>query len=612
MSDQNITLKTVNDLRLDGDGNPRRYYIAAYQRGYRWSRLQVRQLLEDIREFTLRRNPQPEQFYCLQPIVVKIAEDGGFEVVDGQQRLTTLLLILRYFNELLVEKRRMPLFVLDYETRPSFSDFLIEPDQEAANKNIDFYHLFEALQEIETWFDEHSNEVERIKDAFLNYTKVIWFKLAESDNPVEAFTRLNVGKIPLTNDELIRALFLRRDQDGASGPSELQLRIANEWDQIEKSLQNDSFWYFLSNKAGATENRIGFLFDLLAGLDGLRHDPSSDGYEVFYHFSKRFDSSDANTGSEWWRLKQVFMMLEDWYQDKTRRLFHIVGFLVHNGTSISELATLSRDRTKDSFDQCLREVVYRSVIGQPPDEMTREKIEQPIIDKLESLTYTNRAQVRSLLLLFNIATLLENPESNIRFQFDSFKKGEWDIEHVRSVSPDDVNTPAKRKEWLTEVRAYLSSLLVSDDSSKDEGESSNGEAQERIQGYIGEIDRYLAYENPKSRVDEFNELYETLVVYFGEKTEPEPDHSMANLVLLDANTNRTYKNAVFAVKRNRILTIDRAGIYVPLCTRNVFLKVYSEQVKNALFWNDQDRRSYFNTMTKTLTNFFLGITETVQ
>ena len=110
MTEQAITLKTVNELKLDDEGKPQRYFIAAYQRGYRWTPLQVTQLLEDIREFTKRRNPQPEDFYCLQPLVMRVSEEGGYEVVDGQQRLTTLMLISRHFNERLTEKYR-PIFV---------------------------------------------------------------------------------------------------------------------------------------------------------------------------------------------------------------------------------------------------------------------------------------------------------------------------------------------------------------------------------------------------------------------------------------------------------------------------------------------------------------------
>lgn len=48
------------------------------------------QLLEDIRDFTQRKKPQPEEFYCLQPLVLRPNDDGAFEVVDGQQRLHTI------------------------------------------------------------------------------------------------------------------------------------------------------------------------------------------------------------------------------------------------------------------------------------------------------------------------------------------------------------------------------------------------------------------------------------------------------------------------------------------------------------------------------------------
>jgi len=50
-------------LRVDEAGQPIRYLIPAYQRGYRWTQTQAAQLLDDIREFGRRKNPQP--FNCL-------------------------------------------------------------------------------------------------------------------------------------------------------------------------------------------------------------------------------------------------------------------------------------------------------------------------------------------------------------------------------------------------------------------------------------------------------------------------------------------------------------------------------------------------------------------
>lgn len=129
--------RSVYDLISDTDGHPRAFRIPAYQRGYRWKPAQVTQLLEDVREFAKRADPQPDEFYCLQPLVLKTTS-GGYEVVDGQQRLTTLLLILRHFNERMAPKYRSKHFSLSYETRPEMPRFLDEPSAEEAARNVDF------------------------------------------------------------------------------------------------------------------------------------------------------------------------------------------------------------------------------------------------------------------------------------------------------------------------------------------------------------------------------------------------------------------------------------------------------------------------------------------
>ena len=104
--------KSVHDLITHANGQPNQFWIPAYQRGYRWKPMQVTQLLEDVREFAKRENAQPHEYYCLQPLVLKDTRQGQYEVVDGQQRLTTLLLILRHFNERMAVKYRSNVFSL--------------------------------------------------------------------------------------------------------------------------------------------------------------------------------------------------------------------------------------------------------------------------------------------------------------------------------------------------------------------------------------------------------------------------------------------------------------------------------------------------------------------
>jgi len=593
MNDQQISLRTVDELREEVSGENLQFFIPAYQRGFRWSSLQVTQLLEDIREFNKRRNPQPDEFYCLQPLVIKARTGGDYEVVDGQQRLTTLLLILRHFNERLAEKYRQKLFALEYETRPSLYGFLDTPSKEVAKENVDFFHLYHAIKVIEDWFQERTSEVEAIKDTLLNKTKVIWFQLSNSDNPVEAFTRLNVGKIPLTNDELIRALFLRRSGPEEKEATSQQLRIAYEWDQLEKALQSDAFWYFLSNQPGKVQNRIGFLFELVVKADGLAPGTKNDAYGIFYTFNQRLKAPGAKIEDEWLKIKKVFMRLEEWFEDRV--LYHMVGFLVSEGMDINDIRELSMDCTKSSFEQLLRGEIFRRAVGdEMPNPLDEQVVREQVENLLDDLSYlSNPHKIRSILLLFNLSTLLQNTRSNVRFQFDSFKNERWDIEHIRSVTDDRPERHHARRDWLSNCLEYLESKGTEEELST-------------------AIDGFLKLSQTDATNEVFDSLYEKILAHFHEETEAKAEHGISNLTLLDERTNRSYKNSVFAVKRHRILKLDKAGIFVPLCTRNVFLKCYTPHVDNLMFWSEDDREGYEEAITKALVNFFCGKMEGIQ
>lgn len=582
MPDQSISLRKVFDLRVDEANVPIRYRIPAYQRGFRWNARQVEQLLDDIREFVNRENPDPKQFYCLQPLVLRPADDGAFEVVDGQQRLTTLLLILRHFNERSSEKYRQTLYTLEYETRASLLEFLDNPTEERAASKIDFFHIAEATKIIEDWFGQRESEVERVKDAFQNQTKLIWYELSPTENPVDAFTRMNVGKIPLTNDELIRALFLRRA--GATGNESLPLKIAYEWDQLEKGLQREELWCFLSNDTAHQGNRIGYLFDLVAREGGMTE--NGHHYGTFYYFTKRLNARDADPEHEWLAVKRTSMLLEEWFED--RRLYHLVGFLVWFGLDINELRGMARDTLKRRFREKLRERIFQVVSGGVLKDLSPEQLRERLYDLLAELEYGRHSnRVRSILLLFNLATMLLNPASNMRFQFENFKTGMWDIEHVRSIKSEPPVTWKEQKTWVERCLGYIKTV--------------DGELD-----WLPEVHEWLALDTAKEADDEFETLYERLLDYFKEAKDTEPDHTLANLALLDSKTNRSYKNAPFAVKRQRILSLDRDGVFVPLCTRNVFLKCYNESVDNVMFWSQEDRDAYQKVIEEVLSEFFNG------
>ena len=595
MKDASICLKPINDLLTDEQEQPTQFWIPAYQRGYRWTPLQVTQLLDDVWEFIQGSEEGSRQaFYCLQPLVLKAREEGVFEVVDGQQRLTTIYILLTYMKDI-VALLGKPRFQIRFETRGEANEpFLENIDLKRSEENVDFYYICQAYNAIDDWFlARDSSHKLKLLQHLLNddeagrNVKVIWFKLADSDNPVDAFTRLNVGKIPLTNDELVRALFLKSSGNDEADSLATQLKIAYEWDQLEKALQSDAFWYFLNNTAGKQQNRIGFLFDLVTKNNGSPDSAGYGEYRIFYEYNKKLKEEGSSPEEEWLKIKQTYMTLEEWFED--RRLYHIIGFLIHQGIGVDALQALSNQATKSYFEQKLREKIYSQVIANKAlDELSRDELKEQVSDTLDNLEYgVHSDEIRAILLLFNLATLLEDPRSNIRFQFDSFKNGDWDIEHVRSIASSRPIRHNERVNWLELCLGYL------------EAQNSDAELCAGMKAFI-----------QLSQVDaaeiDFDTLYERVLVCFKENDDEDVDDGISNLALLDSSTNRSYKNAVFAVKRQRLLELDQSGIFVPLCTRNVFLKCYSPQVDNVMFWGDEDRKAYRSVMLDTLVNFFAG------
>jgi len=306
-----------------------------------------------------------------------------------------------------LEKKR---FQITFQTRGEANQpFLESIDLSRADENVDFYHICEAYKAIEEWFaNSDSSRKLKLLQHLLNddesgrNVQVIWFELSDQDNPVDAFTRLNVGKIPLTNDELIRALFLRRDPKDDEDSASNQLRIAYEWDQLEKTLQSDPFWYFLNNDEGPSQNRIGFLFELVAKSDGMPPELAHDAYGIFYAYNRKLKDQGCSAEDEWLRIKQTFMLLEEWYED--RRLYHIIGFLIQEGVSIAELRKLAEAATKDAFEAALRQEIFKCTIDGDfcIEEQDKAALREQITEAVSQIDYqgSSKRTIRSMLLLF--------------------------------------------------------------------------------------------------------------------------------------------------------------------------------------------------------------------
>ena len=549
-----LELKTINELQQFS------FYIPSYQRGYRWSTNEVKDLLNDISEFTPRivdDESNEKTWYCLQPIVVKKRENGQFEVIDGQQRLTTIYLILYYINQGYVEDRRMKLFDLHYETRENSTSFLQDLTKETNDEsNIDFYHISNAYKTICDWFSNPSFNINDFESKFKFHSKVIWYESAEYE-PIAIFTRINIGKIPLTNAELIKALFLNSSNFDKKKNDKIrlkQLEISSEWDYIEQSLQNNRFWYFL-NGNNVTTNRIEFIFELINDEKDY-----NDDYSIFTFFNKKFVKKNQETIEDnWLEVKKYFQRFQEWFEE--RDLYHKIGYLIAiESITIVDLYNRSINLSKTEFRTLL-------------DDAIKSDLKNVT---LESLQYGDK-RVKKVLLLYNILTMLNNENDNAYFPFDIYKNEKWDIEHITSIT-DDI--PKQKSSWLNDAKVFI-------DTSKEDGK----ELKTRADTCDCENDT------------EFEALFTDIVNHFNFHLKDGDINDISNLALLDSETNRGYKNAVFPLKRKTIIDREKKGTFIPICTKNVFLKYFSSYPPKISFWTQEDRDNYYKDLAKVLEDY---------
>jgi uncharacterized protein with ParB-like and HNH nuclease domain len=133
-----VDLKSIAELK------GYKFLVPQYQRGYRWTKTQVRALLEDLLHF--QDTASKDTFYCLQPVLVKSLGDQ-WELIDGQQRLTTIHILLGYIQDT-YRKNVVPQFTLEYATRDKSQEYL---------ENIDFHFMHQARASMAEWFDEQDS-----------------------------------------------------------------------------------------------------------------------------------------------------------------------------------------------------------------------------------------------------------------------------------------------------------------------------------------------------------------------------------------------------------------------------------------------------------------------
>ena len=576
------------------------FYIKDYQRGYRWEEQQVKSLLDDLLEFNHDNHTLK---YCMQPLVVKKAErnavahtrtlselitpdavkseetessncDSAWELIDGQQRLTTTLLVLNCCYEAL-KKPPAPPYQIYYQ--------LI--------RNIDEYYINHAKKVIDDWFDSFGSKSDDIRSEIRGKInsdiQFIWYEVESNANSVEIFTKLNIGKIPLTNAELFKAQLLnperidKKDREKEVKENVTLASIAFEWDKIEQSLRDNDFWSFISNEMLDAETRIDYLLRLYAiqikyegEIDSAIQE--ADGLFPFlainsYIRKHKMDSNSIACNETIWKeIVSIHDRLKSWYTNN--KLYHYIGFLIATGKSgIKVITELVKDTDKKKKSE-VKEIVFDKI---------RKQMKNVTLD---NLSYSKDSQrIRSVLLFFNLFTMVQS-KTDSRFSFKQYKdpKIHWDIEHIHARATDEeiraIKDPDKRKDFLESLKKQFEEI----------------NDQEAVQ----KINQFILTEVSTNNIneDEFLDFCCKITDKYGNYDE----NGIGNLTLLDAETNRSYHNALYPIKRIRIIERDKGEVFIPVCTKNVFLKMYSSNFSNMMEWTKDDAEDYLSAMKKAL------------
>ncbi len=539
------------------------FSIPHYQRGYRWTKEEVTALLNDLRDFA----NSEESVYCLQPLVLQELPDGKIRVVDGQQRLTTLAIILQSVG---VETK----WDIEYtaEGGRRLKDLLKDP-----GSSINDHFRKDAKGTVEKWLEDDSKRCEFLRQALQGEggKRVVFLRhdlpkiedpKADKNEGHAAFQRLNAGKTPLTSSELIRALFMEAGNGLTDGE---KTDIAKEWDLIESAMSYEQFWAIWANdRFRNVPTRMDFLFSIVMDVksDDARHNPLLvySKFEESVLNGKRISDELRRCWKEvlrcWWWMQSCHGDAE---------AAHLLGWL----TLFTARETRVMFREQWNGDAKCRMKAFKSSL--------RRIVAESIGDKgFDSFCYDtcDAVTLRKLLVLIN---MLEAERRGIRFRFDLYKKDSWDVEHIASQTDNPLTDAKDKEEWLR---------LATQEMSEDEVRQLNDCAT-------------------------FEKKWQAIWMMFSRCGDTVADKdSMGNLALLDSDTNRSYKNAIFPAKRRRILLelpdeVQAGRKYVPPATEAAFAKTYSPSAAQMRYWGESDAKLYRQSMKDLFDGFMNGTEE---
>lgn len=637
------------------------FEIPYEQRGYRWRVLNLLELLGDLIEFS---KDLTGTVYCLQPLAVskKDSAHGIYRVWDGQQRLTTIFLLMKslglsspynfIFERDRNDKRKKFMEVPKFRGNDEESidlfyigrakqlfDDCIDNNRESQlidRKNKTEAGLFERV--CDDLKDKNTKEnIQKLLQGTLPNKKLIflWY-VVDEQYATEIFMDINSGKISLTNTELIKALLL--SENSVIRKPEL---TAMQFSEIEQGLMNDNFWFMIQpqefKRIGNTIElvkgkqlqdketsdlrnkllRFDLLFNLVAGIDFKQY--QQDPLAAFRYF---YDNK-AILNKLWSTVRDNYRILQSIYSDM--EAYHYVGFLTYQTPGVSgysRIRTLLKSYRNNKRSEFITDLKKQIKVYDNPDKLDFNK---------------NKWQIRCCLLLHNILTLINNFQQNKKnpqlrlekpfetFPFELLYRQEWNIEHIAPATDNPLKEEQDQLQWIASTKSDFPDLFVNPSENEKHHSKFSNETRRNTyrlyQYYFKLLEEKSVSKNKdeikKKSADTFEKLYSCIIEASDSLSGEDAivdKYCIGNYVLLDEVTNKSFHNALFPTKRRIIIAASSQQLdtldhevhlaYIPPCTKAAFMKFYNTRPSVSLTqWTETDVKDYRKNLIDLQSNF---------
>lgn len=550
-----------------------KYYIGPYQRSYKWSSLtrygQVPQMLYDIYSAMCQ---DPGKEYYLQYITIKWdSMKEWYEVIDGQQRLTTLSLIiyLLYAEDHNFENIAKDKVEYSRHDNSNLFDRVVElannestEESDNAIPNQDTYYLVKAARCIKRFLTlcKNDNKLEAFEKYLKEKVMLITNEESSFVSAEEVFMNLNDNRVPLTSSYLIKGLLLtlaaRHDDKREYNYKVIidqRVIMGRQWDEISSWIsKKEVAHYFFKQDDGGLDNFLNLVLKgieskneagekasvdevLKKFLDTLEKVPKQNDVGELELFNKFNDvvKTPADAIKTLKLIKHYYRRLRGIYENN--KLYNLMGYALFC-ESVDGYKRFDLSNVFNVSDVQLEQNLKHIILTAIPDLSN---------DDIRELCNYSSSNYRLQNLLLSFCVFPDGEDDKYRFDFVAYNREHWSFEHISPQNPK--NTVRIDKVAQSNVIEKIKNSSIKENKKK--------ELIERI------------------RNDESIESESVSLLY-----DPDIDlDNMGNMALLSGRANSSLKNNPYIAKRSILFDMRNKGQFIPRHTIDIFNKVYHNE-----------------------------------